>query len=89
VRRKRDKRPAVPLKYRQYRPHDWPEGGWGQWVREREAWARAQPAIVITGADAYGTPWRCVITPLGDKTDLIRARREARMIAFADVSQPD
>ena len=86
MRRKRDKRPAVPAKYRRYVRGQWDNPG--QWVRERETWAKAQPPVVLAGADAYGRPWRCVVTPLGDKTDLIRARREARMIAFADPASP-
>jgi len=84
VRRKREHRPRIPARFLRYRPDEWP-GGPEQWVREREAWARAQPPIVTTGTDAYGTPWRCVVTPLGDRTDMMRARREARLTAFADV----
>lgn len=86
MRRKRDKRPEVPARYRRYVPGQWDSPG--QWMREREAWARAQPAIVTTGADAYGTPWRCVVTPLGDSTDLMRARREARLLAYEASTAP-
>jgi hypothetical protein len=58
MRRKRDRRPAVPVKYRRYVPDEWPEGGWGQWVRERETWNAAQPQALFAG-DGPAGPWQC------------------------------
>jgi hypothetical protein len=83
VRHKRDQRPTAPAKYLRYRPEEWP-GGWGEWVREREAWNARQPKILLAG-DSPAGPWSYLAGPLGDKTDLMRARREARLTAFTDV----
>jgi hypothetical protein len=83
VRRKRDQCPTVPARYRRYRPDEWP-GGWGEWVREREAWNARQPKILLAG-HGPACPWSYLAGPLGDSTDLMRARREARLTAYADL----
>jgi hypothetical protein len=87
MRSRLEKPVRVPLKYRRYRAEDWREGGWHQWVTEREAWAKAQPPVIIAGQRHDGTRYAYPATPLGDLTDLIRARREARMLDLAYAGQ--
>ncbi len=83
MRPKREGRPAIPARVFRYVPAQWDSPG--QWIAEREKWNAAQPKILLAGTDAYGVPWSYLAGPLGDRTDLFRARREARLIAFADV----
>jgi hypothetical protein len=82
VRSKVEKPLQVPVKYRRFRSQDWPEG-WGEYVEAREAWAAAQSPVVISGTLYNGNPFSYTCGPLGDLTDLIRARREARMLDLA------
>jgi hypothetical protein len=78
---------VVPQRYKRYRPEDWP-GGWHAWVTEREAWAAEQPPVTISGQRYDGAPYSYLATPLGDFTDLVKARREARMIDFTEGPEP-
>ena len=79
MRAKRARPSPVPAKFARFRAADWPS--WGQWVTEREAWNEGQDPVLRSGMDAYGNPWAYESGPLGDSTDLMRARREARMTA--------
>ncbi len=74
--------PAIPQKYRKYDPAQWP-GGPGEWVAERESWAVSQPPVLIAGQDSSGRSWSYEATVLGDVCDLMKARREARMLSSA------
>lgn len=80
MRTKRPRLAPVPAKYRRYRPDEW-TGGWSQWVTEREAWNEAAPSVLHAGSDSLGRSWRYWSGPLGDTTDEMVARREARMLA--------
>ncbi|SRR5712691_7131320 len=80
MRSKVEKPATVPLKYRRYKASDWPEGGWGEYVEAREAWNASQEPVTIAGQHHDGRRFAYTAGPLGDLTDLIRARREARLI---------
>jgi hypothetical protein len=79
MRAKRARPSPVPAKYRRYWPADW--DNWGQWVTEREAWDADQEPVLLAGCDSYGNAYSYQAGPVGDSTDLMRARREARMSA--------
>ena len=72
----------VPARLRRYRPADWP-GGWAEFAAEREAWSAAQEPVLIAGQHDDGRMFAYLAGPLGDKTDLIRMRREARGLDIA------
>jgi hypothetical protein len=82
VRRKRAKPSAVPAKYQCYRPEEWP-GGWGEFIEEREEWNAAQEPVIIAGVHHDGRAYAYPAGPLGDFTDLVKARREARLTGTA------
>lgn len=82
MRSKRPRPSAVPAKYRRYKPSEWP-GGHGDWVAAREEWNAAQERVVIAGTRHDGGAYAYEAGPLGDFTDLVRARREARAIDVA------
>jgi hypothetical protein len=75
---KRVKPSEVPLRYQDYKPSEWP-GGHGDWVAEREEWNAAQEPVTETGIAHDGRSYAIRHGPLGDLTDLLRARREARL----------
>lgn len=78
--RSRVEKPSpVPLRYRRYRAGD----GWSSpsdWAVKRQQWAEAQPPVRLDYTDHSGNQRSYLTTPLGDLTDLIRARREARLL---------
>jgi len=78
MRSKRSHVALPPAKYRKYVSGDWP-GGWREWVSEREQWNDAQDPVVYAGSSPNGLSWSFTAGPLGDVTDLFRARREARL----------
>lgn len=78
MRHKRPPPQRVPVKFRRYRPAEWDSPG--AWIREREAWNAAQAPVLYAGRDAYGNPYSYLAGPLGDSTDLARARHEAWLI---------
>lgn len=79
--------PAIPQKYRKYDPAQWP-GGPGEFISARESWAASQPPVLIAGQDGSGRSWAYEATVLGDLVDLMKARREARMVAYPGISTP-
>lgn len=75
VRRRKPDSPAVPERFARFIRGEWPphlpcEEAVGLWHRERSAWA---------AENAY--EWQgCTTSPLGDALDLLKARREARLM---------
>jgi hypothetical protein len=87
MRSKLTRLPAIPERYKRFNPAQWP-GGAGEYISERESWAAAQPPIVIAGSDGSGRSWAYEAGPLGDACDLMKARREARILAYSGISTP-
>jgi len=78
MRSKRPRLPVIPAKYRRFDPSQWP-GGPGQWISEREQWNSIQPEVLYAGTSPAGLSWSYLAGPLGDVTDCMQARREARL----------
>lgn len=79
MRSKLEKPVPVPSRFARYRAEDWP-GGWFEFVEQREKWNDQQERVLIAGQLHDGSPYAYTAGPLGDLTDLIRMRREARML---------
>lgn len=79
MRSKREKPSTVPDKFARNKPSEWP-GGSGDWVTAREKWNTEQEPVVISGVHHDGRPYSYLAGPLSDRTSLVRARIEARML---------